>query len=398
MGKKIAKVLESRARHIAGSTPTIFDLKKAGDRRKIEHLLASRGIQHVVDDFKEQLHELFSVENPTRVYTPNFQNEFEAYLKNLVKKTPLAEYGRWAYFPWISTLSHILEDKDFQRVRTARNRNLINEKEQEKFYNAIIGIGGLSVGNSVALAIVLQGGGRHIRLADFDRLALSNTNRVRAGVDSLGLPKVEMTARQIYLLNPYAKVEIFPEGLTTKNIHKFFAGPPKLDIVVDELDNIAVKFLIREQAKKHRLAVVMAADNGDNAVIDVERYDLNLNTPFFYGRLGKVTYEGLTKLDKFGVGKTIVKHIGLENVPERMLLSFSEMGKTIVSWPQLGGAALLNGSAVAYCVRKILNNQPLERNRALLSLDEKLVPNYNSSVNKKKRKRAAEVFKKIFGL
>src|SRR5258708_11970966 len=55
-----------------------------------------------------------------------------------------------------------------------------------------------------------------------------------------------------------------------KNIKQFFTG---LDIVIDELDNLAVKFLIREQAKNHRIAVVMAADNGDNSVVDVERYD-----------------------------------------------------------------------------------------------------------------------------
>ena len=74
------------------------------------------------------------------------------------------------------------------------------------------------------------------------------------------------------------------------------------------------------------------------------------------------------------------------------------MGKTIVSWPQLGGAALINGSAVAYCVRKILNKQPLERIRSLISLDEKLIPRYNSPLMKKKRKRITQSFKKIFGL
>jgi hypothetical protein len=289
----------------------------------------------------------------------------------------------------------VLPEADFQLVRTARNRNLITKEEQEKFYNATIGIGGLSVGNSVALAIVLQGGGRHIKLADLDRLALSNTNRVKAGVENLGLLKVVVTARQIYEINPYAKVEIFTDGLTPKNIGRFFKG---LDIVIDELDNLAVKYLIREYAKKHRLAVVMAADNGDNAVVDVERYDLNPKTPYFHGRMGKVTYEQLLHLDKFGIGKMITKHVGPENVTERMQQSLLEMGKTIVSWPQLGGAALINGSAVAYCVRKILNGQSVEHNRALVSLDEKLIPGYDSAPQRKKRAKIAGGFRKIFGL
>ena len=142
----------------------------------------------------------------------------------------------------------------------------------------------------------------------------------------------------------------------------------------------------------------MAADNGDNAVVDVERYDTHPQTPFFHGRMGRVSYEMLSSLDKFGIGKMITKHVGPENVTERMKASLLEMGKTIVSWPQLGGAALINGAAVAYCVRKILNGQPLEQNRALISLDEKLVPNYNSHGEKKKRAKSIRDFKKIFGL
>jgi hypothetical protein len=142
----------------------------------------------------------------------------------------------------------------------------------------------------------------------------------------------------------------------------------------------------------------MAADNGDNGVVDVERYDLDPNTPFFHNRMGEVSYESLKSLDKFGIGKMITKLVGAENVTLRMQESLLEMGKTIVSWPQLGGAALLNGSAVAFVVRKILNNQPVENNRALISLDEKLIPNYFSPDETKKREDAALVFKKTFGL
>jgi hypothetical protein len=143
----------------------------------------------------------------------------------------------------------------------------------------------------------------------------------------------------------------------------------------------------------------MAADNGDNAVVDVERYDLDNNTPFFHGRMGEdISYEKLFHLDKFGIGKMITKHVGPENVTIKMQESLLEMGKTIVSWPQLGGAALINGAAVAYCVRKILNGQLLENNRALISLDEILIPNYHDKEEVAKRDTASGVFKKIFGL
>lgn len=392
------KLLKQQAEHIHESAPIILNLSEEKDKKTLSDLLDAHRIQHVTDDYAEQQKEYFQVMHPSSVYAPGFAEKFQAYFQVLQEKMPLWQCGRWVYFPWLSTVAHLLEDDAFQLVRMARNRNLINKEEQKKFYNAVVGIAGLSVGNGVALAMVLQGGARYIRLADHDRLALSNLNRIRAGVEHLGILKTEMTARQIYMLNPYATVEIFSEGLHKENIDRFFEGPQKLDIIIDEIDNLAVKYLIREQAQKRKLAVVMGADNGDNVVIDIERYDENPNQEFFHGRMGEVTYESLVGLDKFGTGKKITQHIGMTNITESMLRSLLEMGKTVVSWPQLGGAALMNGSAIAYCVRKILNKQPLENNRALISLDEKLIPYYNGNEEAEKREKTANEFKKIFKL
>lgn len=367
------------------SQPVIFNLQKDADSQGLSKLINENGVLQLRDDYEEQLKEYFAIMNPHLVYQPTFSENFKDYLHDIQKNTPLWEQGRYVYFPWLFTLVHILEDEKFQTVRTARNKNLINAEEQKKFYESTIGIAGLSVGNSVILAIVLQGGAKHIRLADFDALALSNLNRIRSGIDNLGLNKAQITARQIYLLNPYTTIDIFSEGLTPDNIHKFFEGPPKLDIVIDEIDQLALKCLIREQAKRLRIPVVMAADNGDNGVVDIERYDQEPTTKFFHGRIGNVSFKKLSSLNKFETGKLITKLVGVKNINSRMKESLMTMGKTIVSWPQLGGAALLNGSAVAFCVRKIVNHQPLENNRAHINLDEKLIPNFKKSTNISKK-------------
>jgi len=350
-------------------------LQRNEDRKDVSRLLETHVVENVIDDYEEQEREHFAIQNPALVFTPGFEDAFQKYFHGLEKNMPHWQRGRWVFFPWSSSLVHVLEDDAFQIVRTARNRDLITKEEQEVFYHATIGIAGLSVGNSIALAIALQGGGKHIKLADGDSLALSNLNRIRSGIDNLGVKKVIMTARQIYALNPYARIDIFPEGLTEGNIQNFFDG---LDVVIDEIDNLGMKYRIREYAKKLRLPLVMAADNADSGVVDIERYDLDQSTPFFHGRMGNVSYEQLAGLGKKEIGAMIAKHIGLENVPERMRRSLAQIGKTIVSWPQLGGAALLNGSAVAYCVRKILANQPITDNRAIVSFD-KLFASYNSS-------------------
>ncbi len=381
--------------------PMFFRLSSPDDAGKLEALMAAGGVQTVRDDFEEQHRELFGIMNPTLVYAPGFEEKFTAHYAALAQEVPLAERGVWVYFPWLFTLVHLLEDADFQRVRTARNRNLVTEEEQKLFYGATIGIGGLSVGNSVITSIVLGGGAHHIRLADHDTLALTNINRIRAGVQSLGLPKAEMTARQIYELNPYATIEIFSDGITDANIDAFFMGADgseKLDIVIDELDTIAIKLRIREKAKQYRVPVLMGADNGDNIILDIERYDQDESVKPFQGRLGEVTYDELTHLDKFGIGRTITKMLGPENITERMQGSLTEMGKTIVSWPQLGGAALLNGLAVAYCARKVMTKESLESNRAIISLDEHLVPGYGSPEEVAKRANVTATFKTMFHL
>lgn len=377
--------------------PEILDPADEKDVARMRELLANDA-RFVRDDIEEQLKEHYAFLNPSLVFRPDFAEGFRAHKRALEARAPLWRHGRWVHYPWRGTLVHVLEEKAFRQVRTSRNRNLITEEEQRKFADAVVGIAGLSVGNSIALAIVLQGGANRIRLADFDLLSLSNVNRVRASIADLGANKAEMTARQIFEIDPYAEVEIFAEGLTESNVARFFEGPPPLDVVIDEIDDLAVKCIIREQAKRLGLPVVMAADNGDNGVVDIERYDLDPDVEYFHGRMGEVSYEKLKGLDKLSIGRLITKHVGPETVTPRMRGSLLEIGRTIVSWPQLGGAALLNGSAVAYCVRSIVCGHPLEANRALIDLDEKLVPGHDSWETKQKRTREAAEFAKAFGL
>jgi hypothetical protein len=395
MSQSIATLLTSK-NTISASVPILFNLSKQDDRERITKLFNDGDIKTTIDDYQEQQLELFGIKNPSKVYTPSFKEEFSEYYTNLQKTRPLHEDGMWVYFPWSSKLVHILHEDDFQSVRTARNKNLISHEEQEKFYNTCVAIGGLSVGSSVAFSLVLEGGAKHIKLADMDRLALSNTNRILMGVDNLGVLKVEMAARRMYEINPYMNIELYKDGIHPENIDDFFKG---VDIMIDELDNIAIKYLIREKAKEYKIPVLMATDNGDNAVVDVERYDIDNDITYFHGRMGdNLSYDSLLTLDKFGIGRIAAKCVGPENVTIKMQDSLLEMGKTIVSWPQLGGAAIINGIAIAYCIRKIANNQPLINNRALINLDEHFIPDYHGEDETKKRQIAGETFKKIFNL
>jgi tRNA A37 threonylcarbamoyladenosine dehydratase len=61
---------------------------------------------------------------------------------------------------------------------------------------------GLSVGQSVSLALAMERSFGELRIADFDELDLSNINRIRTGVYNLKIQKTVIVAREIAEIDP----------------------------------------------------------------------------------------------------------------------------------------------------------------------------------------------------
>ncbi len=55
--------------------------------------------------------------------------------------------------------------------------------------------------------------------------------------------------RHIYDINPFCEVTPYPEGISEKNLLEFLVKP-KVDILVEEMDDLVLKIKIRELAKK----------------------------------------------------------------------------------------------------------------------------------------------------
>lgn len=308
----------------------------------------------VVDQYLVQLEELFLLRNPKYRFSTDYKEGFENFLQQHASSKPLSNKGHWFYFPWSNTVVHFLQDSWHQELRTGRNRNLINLEEQLKFYNSTIGILGMSVGSHVALTIAMTGGARHIKLADPDALSGSNLNRIRTGFVNLEIPKTIAVARQIYEINPYAIVEIYPEGLTGSNIQNFLKGSGKLDLLVEEMDNPYFKLEVRVHARKYGIPVIMAADNADSIIVDVERFDKNKKLPLLHGILGKITPRDFKHLEPKNLPNVLAKMAGANFSTVRMLESVMQVGKTLYSWPQLGNAATLCGAVLTYLARSIV--------------------------------------------
>jgi tRNA A37 threonylcarbamoyladenosine dehydratase/nitroreductase len=274
---------------------------------------------------------------------------------------PLDAYGVWAYYPWSRRLVHLLDESNFVELRTNRNRYKITPEEQRQLASKRVGIIGLSVGQSVAAVLALERSVGELRLADFDTLELSNLNRIRAGVHSLGMEKVYVTAREIAELDPFLKVIPFAEGITEEDVEAFMLSGGKLDTIVEECDSFDIKLLVRERARAHGIPVVM--DTSDRGMLDIERFDLEPTRPVFHGLAGDLKRSELRNLTDEQKIAFVLRILSAEALSPRLRASLLEIGETISTWPQLGSAVSLGGAAAADAVRRMNLGQTLESGR-----------------------------------
>lgn len=362
--------------------PTFFRLADPNDKKAFQELLLSEGNIKQYDTIYGQLTELIKLSNPT-------ERLDKASMDSLVTKhlngKDLNQYGVWVYYPWSNSLVHLLDEEEFIKVRTNRNIYKIAPEEIELLKGKKIGIIGLSVGQSIALTLAMERTCGSLHLADFDDIELSNMNRLRVGVQDLGMSKVIIAARQIAELDPFIQVNCFTEGLTSDNIGDFFTNNGIIDILVEECDGLEIKVLSRIVAKKYKIPVVM--DTNDRGMLDIERFDLEPDRPIFHGRtkeLENLTPEELiSKFADLEVEHKIsflAQIIGIENVSSKMKQSLANMNKTIVGWPQLASAVTLGGAMVTDICRKILLNNFKDSGRFFVDFDE-LISTSNNKEN-----------------
>lgn len=345
----------------------------------------------LTDAFKTVLKELFFIRNPKykkgRPETNKFLNDFLSEQKIR---------DNWIYYPWKKTAVRSLPEDLYFKLRTARNRDIINQGEQTNYRNIKIGIAGLSVGSAALSALVISGGPKIMKIADFDVVEVSNLNRIRATLLDVGINKTEIAARMVWELDPFAELYLWDKGLDKNNIEEFILGKPKLNIFIDEMDSLDLKVVGRLICKKNKIPVLMATDNGDGIILDVERFDLEPKRSIFHGLLENTSVEKYKNLDYKKWLELATKIVDPKYLTTRMQESLLSIGKTIASVPQLGTSATLAGSAVSFAVRKIASKEPLLSGRYIINLEEKLVPEYLSKGNILKREQKTKEFLEKF--
>jgi len=278
-------------------------------------------------------------------------------LSNVNTQVPV-EYGSWMYFPLRNKCIQILPKSDFIELRTCRNRLKINRNEQLELSKKSIAVIGLSAGNAVANALIAERICGRIVLFDFDNCELSNLNRLNAGIFDLGLNKCVISANSILEKDPYIDVEIHESGFRNSKEHADIIQ--SVDLVVDECDSFDIKINLRELSKKYRKPLLM--HTSERGITDIERYDIIEDLPLFHGLLENVDLN-----DK---SRVLMAVINPQIVSERMLLSFSELGRSLKSWPQLASEVFSGGANLAGIARMILLNQKVVGGRYFFNIEE----------------------------
>lgn len=357
--------------------PMILDVAALG-REGLDALISSGAVRRVHDTVLAQLQDLAATREPDHELS---DVELDERVSRLLGGTPVDHYGRWVHYPWSGELVHLLGPDEFRELRLDRNRNKVMPAEAARLRELTVGIVGLSVGNAVALTLALEGSAGHIRLADFDRLALSNMNRVRASVADVGLRKTVLAARQMLEVDPYLDISVMHEGVRANSVDRFLDGDgelgPPLDVVVDECDSISVKFLLREHARGRRLPVLM--ETSDRGMLDVERFDLEPDRPLFHGRAGELSSTDVAEWEQSPLAseykaRTAVRIIDPAHMSARLAASMAEIDKSLSSWPQLASDVLLGGASVAVAVRALALGLPLPSGRRYIDLQKTITP------------------------
>lgn len=346
----------------------------------------------IVDAYPSQLEELFYIENPSvKSVEPGARERAREYVATQSSLVPRI----WIHFPWRDTAVACVPEELYFRLRTARNRNVISEDEQAAYRRFTVGVAGLSVGSAAVTSLVVSGGPKRIKIADFDVLEATNLNRIRGTLLDIGLPKTEIAAKNVWELDPFTDLDLYPAGITTENVTEFLTTP-KLDVFVDEMEAINFKILSRIIAREHRIPVIMATDNGDGILLDIERYDLEPDRKLFHGLIGDMTADEAKNLNFRQWLQLATKIVGPEYLTPRMQESILSIGKKIPSVPQLGTSATLAGSAISYAIRALAAGHNLPSGRHVISMEAELMPGFNDAGAVAERAKKTDEFRKAF--
>jgi len=342
--------------------PELLDMSVESDRIRLNTLREGGSVLEEYDTLDAQVAEWAVCHEPAAKKDPSL---LASTLSTLMEDQDWEHFGVWIFYSWTGRLVRTLPKHAFVEVRTNRNRDKITREESAELETKTIGIAGLSVGQSTAVALAMERGCGTLKLADFDVIELSNMNRIRCGLHELELPKWVVAARAISEFDPFIQLEIFDEGVNEENLSDFVSG---CDVLVDACDSLSIKAKLRLEAARQRCPLVM--DTNDRGMLDIERYDQPDGiTGFLHGRIDEATMKSFANSEGW-TPEALNAFVDVQNASERGRASLPKVGTELVSWPQTYTGVAAGGAHAAEACRRLALGENLPDARIIMDLHE----------------------------
>lgn len=313
------------------------------DHETLETLLESGEVMEVVDQFERivaNLHaeRLVTLDEDIRLHT------------------------RWVHFPWSRKLVRYPDSAAHMPIRTSRNRPVVSSEEQQRLYDARIAVFGLSVGGNILQQFARSGTGGSYYFGDPDTLDLTNLNRMPATMADIGLNKSDILAKHISEQDPYVAQTLLRQGYVPLETDALLdSARPQL--IIEEVDNITIKAMIRAYARRQGIPVMTVADLGEKSIVDIERYDLGDVEPF-NGKLDACFVRELESgrvLDERERMQALIRLMGgMREISPRVVAAAAAMKRgEIGGFPQPGATATAGAALADVAARDILLGRPV---------------------------------------
>lgn len=186
---------------------------------------------------------------------------------------------------------------------------------RERLESAVVGFAGVSVGGNILEGWLREARPRRVKVTDPDWVETNNLNRgermslrhvvasradrfdARNPYETPRVSKAEYVAYEMGLVDPYARFYVYKDGLNRNNIERFLLGDgkdePPIDVLVEEMDNLELKVLVREICRANGIDVLMLSDFGNQVHALWNYFRADRASPIGYGVTDEVLQEQL---------------------------------------------------------------------------------------------------------
>jgi tRNA A37 threonylcarbamoyladenosine dehydratase len=170
-----------------------------------------------------------------------------------------------------SSQNNDVEDDYRLHRRFDRIGRLVGDHGMARLMNASVMVVGLGGVGSFAAESLVRSGVKKIRIVDFDKVCVTNSNRqLQAMKNNVGQFKAGVLAERLQQINPQLEIDCREEFYNESNSEELLSGD--LDFVVDAIDNVTAKCHLIATCKAKGIPLVVST--GSAGRIDPTRIQI----------------------------------------------------------------------------------------------------------------------------